>query len=149
MKSFCLRSISEGLLGVVMLLVFPAQALPATVTLAWDANAEQNIAGYEVYYQKWSSGPPFDYFGYVALQDLADPGNPSATITDLEDDTDYYFVITAVNTEGIESAFSNSTCAEIGAGTGQPCGAGDAAPSDNGGGGGGGGGGCFLNALGK
>jgi uncharacterized membrane protein len=38
---------------------------------------------------------------------LADPLNPRCKVTDLEKDVIYFFVVTAYDTEGNESDFSN------------------------------------------
>ena len=74
--------------------------------------------------------------------DLADPLNPRAVITDLESDVTYYFTVTAYDTEGIESDYSNIVSVLNGNMI-------DAGGNSNGeggdsGGNGSGGGGCFI-----
>jgi hypothetical protein len=69
----------------------------AQVTLGWEPNKENNIAGYKIYYGN-SSG---NYGSNV------DVGNRTTyTITGLESDKTYYFVVTAYNKSGIESSYS-------------------------------------------
>jgi len=74
----------------------PAHAsLPQTVTLAWDQEADPSVAGYRVYFGT-SSG---DYSRRI------DVGNtPSAAIPNLTVGTTYYFVVTAYDASGLESA---------------------------------------------
>jgi hypothetical protein len=89
-------------------------ASAAEITLAWDANSEPNLMGYNIYYDT-SPGPP--YLGtdadqgvspiMVWVEDLEDPGNPFFTITGLDDEEVYYFSVTAFDMEHQESAFSN------------------------------------------
>ena len=46
---------------MVLLLLFPVFALAdMTVTLAWDANTEADLAGYKVFYKPYGT-PAFDY----------------------------------------------------------------------------------------
>ena len=85
------------------------------VTLQWDANTEPNLAGYRIYYKMDSSGEPYDGIEAnegtspitVPLEDLDDPYNPQYTLTGLLDGTAYFFVVTAYNTGGLESGYSN------------------------------------------
>ncbi|HEX4667823.1 MAG TPA: fibronectin type III domain-containing protein [Chthoniobacterales bacterium] len=66
------------------------------VTLAWDPNRENDIAGYNVYYGR-SSG---DYFRVETV------AKPSATIT-IKGSKTMYFAVTAFNADGLESDFSD------------------------------------------
>ena len=135
----------EGFLLFILLVFYACPIMAADATLSWDANSEPDVSGYGIYYQKNFQGPPYEIFSYMALQDLADPNNPSATLTGLEKDANYYFAVTAYDTEGYESFFSNSICARVGD-TIAPC-----ADSEGGSGGGSGGGssgggsGCFIS----
>ncbi len=67
------------------------------VTLSWDPNRENNIAGYKIYYGT-SSG------NYSPAIDVGN--RTSYTITGLSPDT-YYMVVTAYNVAGIESGPSS------------------------------------------
>lgn len=87
----------------------------AEVTLTWDANAESDLAGYILYYKKGSSGEPYDGTGIdqgnsginISLDILESLDNPRFSLTGLQDNELYYFVITAVNDAGLESEYSN------------------------------------------
>jgi hypothetical protein len=122
---------------------------PADVTIAWDANAEADIRGYNIYFQPDSDGPPYTLYGYIDLLDI-DPANPAVVVTGLSDDAVYYLTVTALDTEGYESVYSNSVCVHIIGDAVQPCSTGGGTTGDGGstgGSGGGGGGGCFIGLL--
>ena len=148
------RLVLSGCLGVLVLLFLAAPALSADVTLAWDPNSEADLEGYGVYFKLGASGPPYDLFGYVTLQELNDPDNPAFAVTGLAKGSSYYFAVTAYDTAGNESGYSTPVCAQIGdqilpctsppSGGGSPGGSGG---SSVGSGGGGGGGGCFIETA--
>ena len=71
------------------------------VTLEWNANTEQDLSGY-IIYQGTSSKD------YDASMDVGKW--TSATISELEDNETYYFAVTAYDTEGYESGYSNEVC---------------------------------------
>jgi len=73
-------------------------SLAAEVTLAWDPDPSPNIAGYHVH-AGTSSG--------VYTQILEEGKTTSTVISNLVDGTTYFFVVTAYNTSGAESAPSN------------------------------------------
>jgi hypothetical protein len=87
----------------------------ADVTLAWSANTEPNLAGYYIYYKSGTSGPPYNGTGVyegdspikIPVGYFADPGNPEYTMHGLSDKDISFFVLTAYDTEGNESSFSN------------------------------------------
>lgn len=88
---FVALSISSGLL------ISPASAVE--VTLAWDANIESDLVGYRVFSRR--VGQVYDY------DDPAWGGaETSCTICDLNDNSTYYFVVRAYDSEGFESADS-------------------------------------------
>lgn len=71
-----------------------------TAMLSWDANAGTDIAGYKVYlatasgtYETPIATTPTDVTTY--------------TVAGLTPGTTYFFVVTAFNTDGTESPFSN------------------------------------------
>ena len=111
--TLALRSLVSGLF-FLMVLFFAIPAFPADLSIAWDPNRESNLSGYGVYFKKDSPGPPYDLFGNVTLQELSDPENPTFTFTDLENGSRYYFALTAFDTSGNESDYSDSVCAQIG-----------------------------------
>ncbi|HEV3408807.1 MAG TPA: DVUA0089 family protein, partial [Chthoniobacterales bacterium] len=86
-----LRGFFAVLLGSLTLL--KAQAAQ-TVTLAWDANPEPDIAGYHVLYGT-SSG------FFTQLLDVR--AGTSAVISNLAEGGIYYFAVTAYNAQGVES----------------------------------------------
>ena len=108
------RLVLSGCLCVLVLLFLAAPALSADVTLAWDPNSEADLEGYGVYFKLGASGPPYDLFGYVTLQELNDPDNPAFAVTGLEKGSSYYFAVTAYDTAGNESGYSTPVCAQIG-----------------------------------
>ena len=69
-----------------------------SVSLAWDANAETNIVGYRLYYGTTSQ----------SLTKTADAGTQlTVTVTGLQEGVTYYFAVTARNSDGLESDFSD------------------------------------------
>jgi hypothetical protein len=80
------------------------------VIIAWDPNHETDLAGYAVYYAQNSPGPPYDFVGDLPISAIADPDHPSTSITNLEKNTNYYFALTAYDTDGNESSFSQQLC---------------------------------------
>ena len=99
-------------LVVVTLLfsLFPQFAHAQTeVNLAWDANPETDqVSGYKVYYKTVSRGEPYNGTGAdqgdspitLLIEDMTDPDNPEFTLTGLDDNEVYFFVITAFNGYG-------------------------------------------------
>ena len=92
----------------------------AEVTLAWDANTESDLAGYMLYYKTGSSGEPYDGTGIdqgdsginILLDNLATTDSPSFSLTGLQGNTFYYFVLTAVDSSGNESGYSTEVMYE-------------------------------------
>ena len=83
-----------------------ASCFATTVTLQWDANTDTDLAGYKVYYQADSSTPqPFQ--GAGATPTIVLKPATTATISGLDSAHAYYFAVTAYNTAGVESAYSN------------------------------------------
>jgi hypothetical protein len=83
---------------VLLLFGIAATGWAGDVTVAWNANTETDLAGYKVYV----GTAPGAY------------GNPTIigaqttyTITGLAAGTTYYIAVTAYNTSGLESGFSN------------------------------------------
>ncbi len=97
-----------------LFLLFARSAVAAQVTLAWDANAP-DPDGYRLYYKTGSSGPPYNGIGAlegdspitIELAELSDPDNPEHAINGLSDTETYFFVVTAYDSGGNESGYSN------------------------------------------
>ena len=167
-------------------------ALPTTASgqaefiLGWDANDEVDLEGYEIYFREGVSGSTYKFLAEVYVDELEDPDNPMVTIADLDNDllTDrikpvvgmteltnsstYHFALTAFDTQGKTSDFSEELCVEVvgssvvecrSADTGSETGGGDndnstdnsddsdgSAENGDDSGSGDGGGGCFIAA---
>ncbi len=81
----------------VLLFILNPNTFAGEALLSWDANSESDLSGYKVYFGT-SSG---NYGTPVNVGDTT-----SHTISDLSDGT-YYFAVTALDTSGNESGFSN------------------------------------------
>ncbi len=96
---------------VVLLFLFPisngsqiAKADANDVSLAWDPSISENIVGYKLYIGSASR----TYGAPIMI------GNQTSyTATNLSSGT-FYFAVTALNVDGIESDFSNEVSATIG-----------------------------------
>jgi len=94
-----------AVLVAVCLLIVGAQARAADVTLAWDTNAEPDLAGYRLYY-----GTASGHYQFVI-----DVGKTTTyTVSGLAIGT-YFFAITAYNRSGLESGYSNEVSKDISA----------------------------------
>jgi hypothetical protein len=111
-----------------LLFILVPVAEAAKVTLAWDPNVDEDLAGYIVYYG--SASRDYDY-------DIDIGDETSCTISGLYSGTTYYFAVTAYDIDGNESQFSNEISYPGPAGSG----------SSVSGSSGGGGGGCFIASL--
>jgi hypothetical protein len=134
-------------------------AEPIEFKLAWDANLEADLDGYEIYFKEAGSSE-YKLIGDIYMDELADPENPMVTITDLysgiavdpanptfsmdqlKDNSQYYFALTAFDQEGNVSDFSEEICVEVSGASVFECQS-DSSESDTSGGGGGGGQ-CFI-----
>lgn len=106
------------LFSLIFVILKSSPIYSAEVTLAWDKNIETDLAGYKLYYKIDTPGAPYEGTGadqgdseiLLSLGSLSDPNNPEYTLTGLLDDKDYYFVVTAYDTEDNESDYSNEVC---------------------------------------
>ncbi len=102
---------------VMFLLLFPANLMAAEITLRWDPNLEDDLAGYKIHYKEKSFGEPYDGKGadqgespiLVPLILLENPDNPQYRITGLKDNKIYFFAMTAYDQDDPpnESDYSN------------------------------------------
>ena len=91
------------IVSLISLFFLIPSSFSAEVTLAWDPNTESDLAGYKVYYKTGSSGVPYDGVGIdqgnsgisIPLDNLVTPDNPSFSLTGLQNNEFYYFVVTA------------------------------------------------------
>ena len=98
-----------GCLCVLTALAAVGAGLPgdlgaASVSLAWNANTESNITGYNVYYGTVSK----TYTSKVNVGNFT-----SATLSGLNAGQTYYFAATALNSAGLESGYSNEVACAI------------------------------------
>jgi uncharacterized repeat protein (TIGR03803 family) len=91
-------------------LFFPALATAHTANLSWVASNSQ-VVGYNVYRGAASTGP------YTKINSTLDPNTSYADSTVQAGQT-YFYVTTAVASDGSESAYSNQTEAVIPGGSG-------------------------------
>ncbi|MFQ5772123.1 MAG: fibronectin type III domain-containing protein [bacterium] len=79
-----------------------------TVTVSWDANTESDLAGYKIYYGLFSrNDPAFDGYQFVV-----DVGNVTSRDLQIQPGK-WYFAVTAYDTAGNESLFSEEVNAKI------------------------------------
>ncbi len=96
-----------GLLSLVtfalVLFLFSQTVYSLDVTLAWDANNEEDLAGYRVFYRQ--EGQSYNY-----SQPAWEGTETTCTMYNLDDNTTYCFVARAFDTSGNESGDSNEVC---------------------------------------
>jgi hypothetical protein len=85
-----------------LFLCFAASTVAAVVIVEWDANPETNIAGYKVY---WGEATRT----YDNVSDVGD----ATSFTDTFPLGNYFLAVTAYNTEGFESDFSEEMALAI------------------------------------
>ena len=101
-----------------LILFFPPSiyaAYTTDVTLAWSSNSEPDLGGYFIFYKTGASGAPYNGTGavegnspiQVPVSELDNPAFPEYTIHGLSDTETTYFVLTAYDTDGNESGYSN------------------------------------------
>jgi fibronectin type III domain protein len=88
-----------------------AGASTASASLTWnqvqDPSVTPPVSAYFVHYGRHSPGQP----GSCAYENSMHTSSPSATVTDLDPNTVYYFAVSAYN--GLESACSNEVSAQM------------------------------------
>jgi fibronectin type 3 domain-containing protein len=113
------------LIFISIIFLFFIQTVQAdSVTLAWDANSESDIAGYKIYYGRSSRN-------YTNCIDVGK--RTSYTVSGIQMGLTYYFATTAYDADGYESYYSNEVIVGSGGGS--------AGASS------GGGGGCFVDTA--
>jgi hypothetical protein len=104
---------------------------PAEFILGWDANDEADLDGYEIYVRKGTADATYTFLAEVFVAELDDPENPKVTITDLynglltdlitpvvrttelANNSTYHFALTAFDTQGKTSDFSEELCVKV------------------------------------
>jgi hypothetical protein len=100
-------------LAVLLSPFFSSICLAKNVTLGWDANPEPDLEGYIIYRNQGSPGPPYQFSSTLPEDDLSNPLVPVVTLTGLKKNTEYFVAVTAYDSEGNESYFSDQVCVEI------------------------------------
>jgi uncharacterized repeat protein (TIGR03803 family) len=95
-----------SLISLLTFLFIPALATAHTVGLSWDASTSTNIVGYNIYRGPSANGP------YTKINSSLDP-NTSYSDTTVQGGDTYFYVTTAVDNQGVESAYSNQSEATI------------------------------------
>ena len=92
------------------LMVYPGVG---TLTLSWQANPEADVTGYKVYYDI-DSGTPYEGKGATEGDSPIDAGNvTSFTLSGLTIGQTYYIAITAYDSQGLESWFSEEVVGTV------------------------------------
>ena len=105
---FCLIA-----LAILLFPIFSSICLAKKITLGWDANPEPDLEGYIIYRNVGSPGPPYKFSSILPEDDLSNPLIPVVTMTGLKENSEYFIAVTAYDSEGNESYFSDEVCVEI------------------------------------
>lgn len=79
---------------------------PQSVQLAWNASVSPDIIGYNLYRGGVSGGPYTLINAALLAQTVYQDGDVTSGAT-------YYYVVTAVNSSNVESAYSNEAMATV------------------------------------
>ena len=107
--SFGIIPLEISLMMIFSLVTF-SSAFGATASLSWNANTEPDLAGYKVYYGTVSGS-------YGSPTSVGNTTN--YTVTGLANGS-YFFAVTAIDTSGNESGFSNEVSKTISTGDTAP-----------------------------
>jgi hypothetical protein len=86
-----------------------AQAVAHSATLSWGASTSSSVTGYNVYRATSSGGES----GTTAINGSALISGSSYTDSSVTAGATYYYVVTSVNSSGVQSAFSNEISGTI------------------------------------
>lgn len=114
-----------AIVQILFFLLLPAALQAGEATLAWDPNQETNLAGYKLYYDSDSDIEMYGGTGanegdspiVIYLKDLEEIKSPTYTLTGLTTGEYYYFALTAFDTDGMESDFSEEVGTLVGVGS--------------------------------
>ena len=78
------------------------------VTLQWDPETDPSVTGYKIYYNADSASQPFSGTGSLQGASPIDVKTlTSSVVSGLDPNRSYYFAVTAYNSSGVESPYSN------------------------------------------
>jgi fibronectin type 3 domain-containing protein len=98
-KSLSIYYLARFLLIMAMLMIIPAITSAREVTLTWEPNSEPDLSHYIVYWGT-ASGTYTQNSGNIGLVTEYKVDIPNDNIV-------YFFAVTAVDTAGLESDYSN------------------------------------------
>jgi len=101
-----MKRLCHAILTVLIFSLVAAYAHAYDITLAWDPNTEPELAGYILYTRENEPESNFHQVDYYSLDEI-DPNNPQGSVNELESSKTYFFAVTAINNDGLESNFSN------------------------------------------
>ena len=91
---------------ILAILLITTNVLAGSVTLEWAPNTEPDLVGYKVY-TRTNTNDSHTLLEDIPCTNLTDINDPTYTNTNLPDGVFNYFVVTAYDSEGLESEFSN------------------------------------------
>jgi fibronectin type 3 domain-containing protein len=118
---FRLRPLTILLFSLCVICSGATVSLAAEIEFAWDANFENDLVGYRIYYSIGSQDGSFDGTGLtqgaspisVSLDDLETLEFPTYLLSGLTVGETYFFAITAYDEDGLESDYSNVVRYEV------------------------------------
>jgi hypothetical protein len=100
----CIRSHCFAILGVFIVFCSSLHVFAGDVSLAWDPSISEDVVGYKIYYGNFSGS----YHSFRTVTNRT-----TYTVTGLADGT-YYFAVTAFDSAGNESGYSNEVSTVVG-----------------------------------
>jgi|GEM_PF-2418692 len=100
----CIRSHCSAILGVFIVFCSSLHVFAGDVSLAWDPSISEDVVGYKIYYGNFSGS----YHSFHTVTNRT-----TYTVTGLSEGT-YYFAVTAFDSAGNESGYSNEVSTVVG-----------------------------------
>ena len=95
-----LNNLKFILFFIFLFINFATPVYAIDITLQWTPNNEPDLAGYRVFYRAESQSYNYENPYWETI-------DPICTIYDLDETKTYYFVVRAIDVNGMESANSN------------------------------------------